>query len=499
MSDDNAIYSTTENGANALQTSGNCFVDFFMMFVRNIDINLIEEYMDQCWKIDPKKTVAIILHARDRMNGKKEKNISNRAMIWMRKYMYNTYKLNITNYINKYGCWKDLMYICLKCPKYHELEIEIITEQLKKDKENLEKGLPVSLCGKWVSSEKDKYDDKLKLAHEIAKSLFKDDDKMMERYRKEYLVPLRKQIDIVESYMTSNKWTEIKYDQVPAVATKRLRNAFTKHDPEGYARYLEMVAIGTKKIKIAGILPHELVNYYLKNDKYDETIELQWKELVNNVKEQGILDNIIPVVDVSGSMFTCDNVQPIQVSIALGLLISECTSGFFANKMISFHDSPVICKLSGDTLQEKVRKIKEIPAGTSTNFEAVFDLLINSGKMFDIDNEQMPKKIIVLSDMQFDEASANNEITENTLHEIIVSKYENTDYTPPKFIYWNLSPRYNGTFPVKAINDNIAMISGFSEQLLKVFMNNDDFNPVNIVYDILSKYEPDVIIHQFDM
>jgi hypothetical protein len=500
MSDGTGMTLTT-NGALAYQTSSNPFVDFFMMFTRGITNDTIDKYMQLCWQEDPRKAIAIIFQGRDRQNGKKEKNISIRAMIWLRKNKYKTYQKNIANYI-KYGCWKDISYIAMKMPLNHSFEIELFAKQLEQDIQKLQnkKYKDISLCAKWASSEKDKYDVSCNLAHSIALELFPDNVNVMQSYRKEILVPLRKHINIVEAYMTANKWKQIKYENVPAVATKRLRNAFKKHDEDGYNDFLKKVASGEKKMKTTGILPHELVNHYLQNKAYDETIELQWKALVDNVKQQGLLNATIPIVDVSGSMMSygTGNVTPIQVSIALGLLTAECTTGHFANKVISFHIDPSIHVIEGNTLQEKVNMIRDIPAGLKTDFEAVFKMLINAGKTFNLSQEQMPEKLIVLSDMQFDEASYTG-LNECVLHDTITQKYAAAGYTPPKFIYWNLSSQHAETFPVKAVSPNVAMISGFSEQLLKVFMNSDNFDPESVVNEILSKYMLDVSIDDDDI
>jgi hypothetical protein len=494
--------STTDNGAVALKSTSNVIVDFFSMFLRCIDTELMSDYLEKCWKTDPRKTVAIIFNARDREAGKKEKNISNRAMIWLRRNKQNTYLKNIHKYVTKYGCWKDITYIARKNPINNHLELNLITNQLRLDYQNLKTGKnnEVSLCAKWCPSERDKNDKEFGMASKVADELFPNDTKKMEKYRKEIIVPLRKQIKIVEQLMTSNRWKQIQYDKVPAVASKRLRNAFMKHDPDGYNDFLQKVARGEKKIKITGILPHELVGYYLKNNvtSPDETIELQWKTLVEATKNLGTLNNILPIVDVSGSMYsTPANVPPIYVSIALGILIAECNTGPLHRKVVSFHKEPSIFSIKGETLFEQVNNLSKISAGLNTNFEAVFDLLLNAAEMFNINQENMPDMVVVLSDMQYDEAS--NNVTENTLHNSILTKYETKGYNPPKFIYWNLSSQHDETFPVKSVTDNVAIISGFSEQLLKVFINSDDFNPESIVNEILSKYENEIEIDPVDI
>lgn len=484
-----------------LSTSGSKIVDFYMSFVRDMDDETISNHMTDCWSVDPVKTVAIIFNTRDRKNGKKEKLISIKAMKWLRDNKFKTYKKNTQTYIDKYGCWKDIINIANKCSRENAFEVELIANQLRLDKLSLnDTNNNVSLCAKWAPSEKDRSDRRYHLAKKVAANLFETNSlKKMEMYRKEYIAPLRKHIDILERHMSSNDWKNIKYENVPSVAMKRNNKLFQKHDAERFERFLNKVKSGEHKINTSGILPHELVAYYINDNEYNEVVELQWKQILENVKESGIMSNTIAIVDTSGSMFSDKGtVKPIYVSIALGLLISQCTSGSFANKMISFDATPTIYNVTGTTLKEQVENIQKLQAGLNTNFEAVFDMLINTGTMFNIPTDNMPSRIICLSDMMFDEATTSNAICENTLHDAIIKKYENTPYSPPSFVYWNLSSEYGNNFPIKALSTNVAMVSGFSEQLLKVFMDNTVIEPEKIVAEILKDYEPFVVIDDDD-
>lgn len=536
----------TNNGAVSLETTKNNIVDFFMNFSRTISDKDIEKYLSLCWKESPEKTVAIIFNGRDRNNGKKEKTISNRAMIWLKNNKPETYKSNIMTYIDKYGCWKDVMYINFNADMdgYNIFELKLIADKLIEDKALLINGENVSLCAKWAPSEKDKYDRRKHSASQVAKILFPDEDKyLMKRYRTEYLTPLRNKINIVENKMCNNEWTYIKYEHVPGVAIKRLKNAFMKHDNEGYTKYLSDVRNGFKCIKVAGILPHELVNYYLELSKttrerewynsftcececpcicekeekeeikyeINETIELQWRTMVDNIKKDGVLNEVLPIVDVSGSMFSASNGSiPAQVAIALGLLISECSTGMFKNKVITFSDTPELHDIEGETLFDRINNVTQMNSGTSTNFEATSDLIIDFGKKYSLTQENMPKKIICLTDMQFNSSMGRyDEEYENddskkcnekliTLHKTIIKKYEKNNYIAPKFIYWNLNSdnRNNNTFPVDASEEGTAIISGFSEQLLKIFMKYDEFTPELIVNELLQPYINNIIIDE---
>ena len=64
-----------------------------------------------------------------------------------------------------------------------------------------------------------------------------------------------------------------------------------------------------------------------------------------------------------------------------------------------------------------------------------------------------------------------------------------------KMIYWNLNADNSKSFPVNDKVKNTAIISGFSEQLLKIFMTYDEFSPEIILDGILEKYIKEVYVH----
>ena len=540
-------YTCTENGAIALDTSGSPIVDYFMMYTRTITKEQSYDYIEKCWKISPEKTVAIIFNGRDRLKGKKEKRVSNQAMLWLRNNKPYTYMSNILTYINKYGRWKDLLNICYENEGEGMInknyELTLFADKLRDDlydlksetnsvaadaadaevkdnetKETKVKKVSVSLCAKWAPSENDRNDQRKHFAKKLATILYgKDDDKKMEKYRKEYLAPLRKKINIIEALMCNNEWDKINYECVPGVASRRLHNAFNKHDSERYCEYLAKVRSGDAKINVSGILPHELANYYvnLRNtqDEYDEneTIELQWKTIVENVKSCGILGNSLALIDLSGSMFSASNGSiPAQVAIALGIITSQCCNGMFKNKFITFSADPELVSLIPDELYKEYtdkgiepslytcfKSLIDVDYGYNTDFVKSCDMIIKYGKDNNINDEDMPKKLFIFTDMQFDEATTDNNNENNgieTLYKTIVKMFKAADYTAPKFIFWNLNSSHKQSFPVNCKTEGTAMISGFSEQLLKIFMTYDEFKPDLIVDEILAQYLPEITI-----
>ena len=484
VSDSLTNITLTNNGGVSLKTTNNVIVDYFMLFMRDLDIDTSYDYLEKCWKEDPKKTIAIIFNGRDRDKGKKEKRVSNDAMLWLRKNKFSTYAFNIRKYVEKYGCWKDLNYIAYKLKsKDHNYELRLFADKLMEDKINLENNKSVSLCAKWASSENDKYDKRRQYAKKIASILYGSKDiHKMEKYRTEYLVPLRKQIDIVEAKLCAEMWGDIDYEKVPSVASNKLKNTFLKHDEQRYKKYLEDVRNNKKKIIVEC-----------------ETTELQWRTIVENVKKSGNLNNSISIVDLSGSMFNAANGSiPAQVAIALGIITAVCCQGQFNNKLITFSEEPEIIKLSDvendiPKLLDSIKIILKTNYGFSTDFIKCNQLIINYANLFNVPKENMPKKMFVFTDMQFNNASNNSRNLE-TVYKTIIKKYNDKNYDAPKFIFWNLNSDSREVFPVNCDTEGTAIISGFSEQLLKIFMLYDDFKPEIVINEILEPYMKEVIL-----
>jgi hypothetical protein len=116
------------------------------------------------------------------------------------------YKNNIETYINKYGCWKDICFIIEKCKK-NNFEYKLIANRLNQDLKIIEHGKDhISLCSKWV------FNANTKESNKLCKYLFdKSEVKKEERYRKEYLKPLRTKLNLIESKICTKNWDEIDY------------------------------------------------------------------------------------------------------------------------------------------------------------------------------------------------------------------------------------------------------------------------------------------------
>jgi hypothetical protein len=161
------------------------------------------------------------------------------------------------------------------------------------------------------------------------------------------------------------------------------------------------------------------------------------------------------------------------VSVALGLLIAE-VSRAADRRLITFSATPSLVTIPQGSLSEKVQATMRMPWGMNTNYHAVFKLLLEQR----ID----AKRLFVFSDMQFD---ASGQWTQS-LHNQIASEYAAAGRAMPEVIYWNLNAK--GALPVSATQHGVALVSGFSSNLLDLFLSDKPLNPLSLMLDALNRY-----------
>ncbi|CAD6338843.1 unnamed protein product [Miscanthus lutarioriparius] len=101
---------------------------------------------------------------------------------------------------------------------------------------------------------------------------------------------------------------------------------------------------------------------------------------------------------------------------------------------------------------------------------AVFDKLLSVAVGGNLPPERMVRKVFVFSDMEFDQASSRPWETD---YEAITRKFTEAGYgaVVPQIVFGNL--RDSMSVPVTAGQKGVAMGSGFSKNLVKLFLDND--------------------------
>uniref|UniRef100_A0A2N9HBR6 DUF2828 domain-containing protein n=1 Tax=Fagus sylvatica TaxID=28930 RepID=A0A2N9HBR6_FAGSY len=381
---------------------------------------------------------------------------------------------------------------------------DVFAEFLKSDlsfKSN-EEFFKISLAAKWCPTVDSSYDKSLLLCEGIARRVFpRECDKEYEgmeekhyvykvrdRLRKQVLVPLHKALELPEVYMSAKDWNSLPYNRVASVAMKTYKGLFEKHDKERFEEYREKVKSGKAKIAAGALLPHEIIKSL--NEDGGQVAELQWERMVDDVAKKGKLTNCIAVCDVSGSM----DGTPMEVCVALGLLVSELSEEPWKGKLITFSQNPQLHLIKGDTLLEKTKFIRETDGwGYNTDFQKVFDQILQVAVEAKLTEEQLIKRVFVFTDMEFDSAHSNSqwhsegEATEEmkrgweTDYEVIQRKFREKGYNRvPEMVFWNL--RNSSSTPVVSSQIGVALVSGFSKNLLTLFLERSGIvNPEDVM------------------
>ncbi|WVZ09552.1 hypothetical protein V8G54_014082 [Vigna mungo] len=363
----------------------------------------------------------------------------------------------------------------------HDRVSDYFAECLRKDLEFLKSGslTKVSLAAKWCPSVDSSFDRHTLLCETIAKRVFPREEyneyegveeahyayRVRDRLRKEVLVPLRKVLELPEVFIGANRWDLIRYNRVASVAMKFYKEKFLKHDNERFKAYLEDVKSGKSTIAAGALLPHEIIRS-LKDEDGGDVAELQWKRVVDDLKKKGMMKSCLAVCDVSGSM----NGVPMEVCVALGLLVSELCEEPWKGKVVTFSKKPQLHLIEGDDLKSKTQFVEQMDWGSNTDFQKVFDLMLEVAVSGNLRPDQMIKRLFVFSDMEFDQASANPWETD---YQAITRKFGEKGFgdVVPQIIFWNL--RDSKATPVPATQKGVALLSGFSKNLLTMFLDKE--------------------------
>jgi len=285
----------------------------------------------------------------------------------------------------------------------------------------------------------------------------------------------------VEQKMCANQWTNIEY----SLAMGRYTKAFAKHDNTGFTEYLEKLKKGETKVNAGAVYPYNIVQT-MEQGSWELANE-QWKSLPNFM--EGTTERILPVVDVSGSMSSkvSGSISCLDVAVSLGLYISERNEGEFKDSFITFSESPKLEKVSG-TLKERYYEMIAADWGMSTNLEKVFQLILNQAIKHSVSPEDMPSKILIMSDMEFNQASNHSESAIQMIRRI----YEESGYSLPQVIFWNIQSR-NKNFPIRYNESGTALISGLSPSIVKSVLGGKEMTPVSIMNETINSERYSII------
>ena len=496
-------------GSDVHTTTGNKLVDLYTMLNRGLSADTIESSVTSIMLMDnndiKQNLMILAFQTRDiRGVGKGERDL-----------FFNIIKLDVMkdmvskclSLIPEYGRWDDLFQPEIFA-MHKEKILNLIKTQLEADEKNLKEEKSISLLAKWLPREHKSTPEDIVIA--LANHITGFTEKKSLMYYRKRVSALNKKLNTVEIMMCSKHFADIDPEKVTGRSTKLYTKAFLnqpvkkKHGrkeisilpdriecAEHFKTYFSRAAKGEIKMKGANVVyPHELVAKILdsSNDFSEpelDAIEGQWRSIVEDMRVHcPMLKDFLAMIDCSGSMMGI----PIQVSIALGLLIAELNTGPFKNTVMTFDSTPTLLKFTTTGLVNRIREIRHLAQGTSTDFQAAYNLIIKHfiefGKFSDV-------TLVVLTDMGFDQAcgagqssyytgnfntyAVKTKAVESHIQIarrafVMQSELINGDgqgCKPPQMVIWNLRGEYSD-FQATADEDGVMNMSGWSPSILKV-------------------------------
>jgi hypothetical protein len=463
-------FTETENGAGAYKSTLNACLDAFgsLGAMRKSDDTTIVSTFEKAFNEDKVLAMRMLFWLRDIRGGIGERRAFRLILKWLAE-RHPEYVLNNLSNILEYGRGDD--YLCLLDTQLRNEVADFLKKAVERDLRKIP-FQSISLLGKWLPSINTSSKETKRYANILAKAW----GWSPRRYRRT-LSALRLVLDVTERTMSEGKWTNIDYEKVPAKAAMNYSDAFFKHDEVGYSRYLIDVANGNAKVKSKTLFPVDIVHKIMSARKRITGKDIilynaLWDSLPNYF-EKSPDESSICVVDVSGSM----SGEPMEVAISLGMYCADKCHGPFHNKFITFSDNPRLVEVRGKDLYEKVYNVKNADWGNSTNIEAVFNLILATAVQNHCKQEDLPSKLYIISDMQFNDATHGGyydwrrgkmvHSKPMTFMQQMRQRYADAGYEMPALVYWNVRASQCGMFQETIDGENIAMVSGYSAKLFE--------------------------------
>ncbi len=306
--------------------------------------------------------------------------------------------------------------------------------------------------------------------------------KLTPKVLRKLLVRLTKEANTVEQLMCAGKWSSIEFSKVSSKAFNIYKKAFERHDSVRFGNFVEKALSGEVKINTSVLYPSDVIGKFINGSSASETERkatiAQWNQLPDFIGRKKS-DNYLVVADVSGSM----SGNPMIVSISLAMYLSEKNTGIFQDAFITFSRNPKLQTLSGNIF-ERIAQLNKADWEMNTDLNAVFELILSKAVENDLPEAEMPKTIVIVSDMQFDSACSF------TAAEMIERKYSDAGYTLPKVVFWNVNGT-PGTNPAKSNSKNVNMVSGYSPNIMKQVLETLSKTPYELMVNTLNsaRYE----------
>ena len=475
----------TENGAATYASTGSACLDLFATIGalrRESEAEIVTRFV-RAYSENPDTAMKLLFYARDVRGGLGERRVFRVALSWLAANEPASVKKNLDD-VAEFGRYDDLLAL-MGTPCEREM-LSVVRKRFFDDLDALKKNEAVSLLAKWLPSVNASNVWTKLLGKRVAKALGLSDAE----YRKA-LSALRAKIRILENHLREKDYS-FDYEKQPSRAMFKYRKAFARNDGERYRAFLEAVRSGEAVLHADHVAPYELVAPYLANGwcgddwSYMRDISPDEKAALNAtwaaLPDFGSDENVLAVIDTSGSMYCAQKPLPAAVALSLGLYLAEHNTGAFRNHFIEFSARPQLIEIKGDTFADRLRYVASFSEVANTNLEAVFDLILNAAVRHHVPQEELPAKLILISDMEFD-ACVNHASAKNFKN--AQKKFAACGYRLPQIIFWNVASR-NRQQPVTQNEQGVALVSGATPRIFSMVAGGS-LSPYAFMMEVLGQ------------
>lgn len=473
-----ATKTETLNGATTYISSGKFCLDLFASIgaSRNLNEKEIVKRFHRAFCEDKNLAMKILFYARDIRGGLGERKVFRTIIRNLPRTSRSALVKNI-QYIPEYGRYDDLLELMdTSCKKE---VVTFIKEQLQKDIANIETD-EVSLLAKWLPSINATNIQTVKFGKRLAQCL-----NMSEKEYRQTLSKLRAKIKIIENNLREKDYS-FDYSKQPSNAMFKYKKAFIRNDKERYEEFLNKVQSGVVKMNTGTLYPYNIVRSIIRggelSDEEKKSLDVTWNDLPNYTKDE----NVLVVVDGSGSMYWGGNPQPAEVAQSLAVYFAERNTGLFKNHFITFSETPRLVKIKGDDIYNKIRFCIGFDECANTNIQKVFELILKTATKNKLPQKDIPETIYIISDMEFDSCTVDAKLTN---FEYINKKFNEKGYKLPRLVFWNVNS-WQQQVPVKENEQGVVLVSGCTPKIFEMVMDGET-SPYKFMMDTINaeRYE----------
>ena len=465
----------TENGAVTNVSTGSECLDLFARIgaLRSASDEDITDIFLRAYAENADLAVKTLFFARDIRGGLGERRVFRVILRWLADNEPETCRKNLY-FVGEYGRYDDLL--CLFGTACEQDMLDVIREQLRKDQEAMDDGSAVSLLGKWLPSVNASCAETVRLAKKTARALGMTDA----QYRRT-LTALRARIRILENNLREKDYT-FEYEKQPSRALFKYRAAFRRNDEERYQAFLDRAGTDSSAMHTGTLAPYDVIAPIVSSfgrafsEEERKSLDVTWNALEDFTGDE----NALVVVDGSGSMYWEGRPLPAAVAQSLGIYFAEHNRGAFRNHFITFSALPKLVEVRGRDIVEKVRYCMSFNDCSNTDLEKVFDLLLRTAVKNRVPQEEMPAKLYIISDMEFD-CCGHADMTNFRSAQKMFAAF---GYVLPQVVFWNVQSR-NRQQPVAKNEQGVCLVSGCNAQIFSM-LKNDTLDPYHFMMQILT-------------